>query len=164
MPGFLGLVHDVGSAAVQGIIRFRPRTALVDKVIDMCSDALRDNMLSLAVASKILGVVGFTMSGVYGRIGRGGQHAMRQRQYSDSPPWSLSFALCRSLRFYIDAFRVLPRRSVHVRRRVRRPIIVSSDGRLDDSSPASTSALIVDLENDSRQAFLFVLLDHLITL
>ena len=65
-------------------IASRPRTALVDKVTDYCANALRDNTLSLAVANEVKCVVEFTMLDVYGRVGGGGQHAMRQRQYSVS--------------------------------------------------------------------------------
>ena len=37
--------------------------------------------------------------------------------------------------------------------RSRRPLIIASDGRLDDSAPASIASLIVDPETGARTAF-----------
>ncbi len=45
---------------------------------------------------------------MFGRVGRAGQAALKQRQYVDAEPWNLSFALMRSMLFMKVLFEEKP--------------------------------------------------------
>ena len=87
---FLGLVHNLGNALSEGTLTFWPRQKLCDKLGDLISNALGDNSCTPAEASKIRGVAGFMELGIFARIGRAGMGSLKQRQYVDQPPWTLS--------------------------------------------------------------------------
>jgi hypothetical protein len=50
-------------------------------------------------ASKLRGFLFLVMTAVFGKVGRGGQQALVQRECSEKPPWTLSRRLRRSLEF-----------------------------------------------------------------
>jgi hypothetical protein len=95
--------------------------------------------------------MGFLFTGHFGKVGRGGQHALLQRQYSDTEPWSLSFSLERSFTYYEHVMALSLRREVNLYTPTYPPIVVASDGRLDDRAPASVAVLIVDIATGSRK-------------
>ena len=95
--GFLGKAHEVADALQTGHVLFTPRTQLLAKAIDLIQQRLQGYSCTPAQVSKIRGVLGFLFTGVYGRVGRGGQQPLLQRQYSDTQPWGLSHALRRAL-------------------------------------------------------------------
>ena len=96
---FLGLTHDVTSSLQTGQVIFTPRSGLLTKAVSLIQERIQEDSCTPAQASKIRGVLGFLFTGMYGRIGRGGQQPLLQRQYSDSHPWSHSHTLRRALEY-----------------------------------------------------------------
>ena len=131
----------------KGIMQFRPRDRTLEKSITLQKESLEKNSCTPAEASKIRGLKGFTMTGMYGRVGRVGQGALKQRQYSDKEPWLLSGELRRALQFGILVDQLSPPRVVSLYGSEKRALIVASDGRLDDEMPASCGYLVFDPEN-----------------
>ena len=105
---FLGLMHDV-SRTDEGIVRFWPRESLVDKVLSIIKIA-REVRLPAGVASKLYGVSNFIETGMFGRIGRAGLWAIKDRQketvFELTPPINLSFELLS------DLFKLRPSESI----------------------------------------------------
>ena len=96
---FLGLQHDCSSAHL-GKLSFWPRQALVDKVLHIVSVA-EEAGLTPGAAAKLYGVLTFLETGTFGRIGRAGLSAVRDRQYEKgsevTQSLTKSFALIKSL-------------------------------------------------------------------
>ena len=65
----LGLVHDFSDVA-EGVIRFLPREALIDKVEGMIRIA-EESGLHSGNAAKLYGVLNFLETGLFGRVGQG---------------------------------------------------------------------------------------------
>ena len=89
---------------------------------------------------------------------------MRQRQYSEKPPYRLSHALRRSLRYSTQLLQSSPPRVLMLGVSRRSPLIVASDGRVDDSTPPSISILLWDCETDERFALFAVVPKRLVEL
>ena len=102
---FLGMIHEVADALQNGHVLFTPRTQLLAKAIDLIQQRLQEDSRTPAQVSKIQGVLGFLFTGVYGRVGRGGQQPLLQRQYSDTQPWSLSRTPRRALEYMLDTIK-----------------------------------------------------------
>ena len=102
---FLGMIHEVADALQNGHVLFTPRTQLLAKAIDLIQQRLQGYSCTPAQVSKIRGVLGFLFTGVYGRVGRGGQQPLLQRQYSDTQPWSLSRTPRRALEYMLDTIK-----------------------------------------------------------
>ena len=153
---FLGLVHRVDRACLEREIFFTPRPKLVEKAAKIIGDSLGQDSCTPASASKLRGILGFLFNGAYGRIGRGGQQALLQRQYVDTAPFSLSRTLRRSLQFMEGLLQVLPPRRVPLGMATTKPLVIASDGRQDSKGPPSISAVIIDIENGVRKAFVAV--------
>ena len=83
-------------------------------------------------------------NGTYGKCGRGGQRPLILREHSDVPPWSLSFGLLRCLEFNCDLMQVDLCRQIPLHGSGLPPIVVASDGRLDELAPASVAAVCMD--------------------
>jgi len=149
---FLGLVHDVTDCLRTGTIHFRPRDRLKEKCQDILMDRLVADTCTPAEAKKITGTLGFEFTGYYGKVGRGGQHALIQRQYSDRAPWALSKSLRKSLRYLYDLQSCNLHREVSLYRPNRKPIVIASDGRLDETAPPSIGVVLVDPEDGAREA------------
>ena len=149
---FLGLTHDVSEALSSGELVFEPRKGLLAKAGELILQALHGNVCTPAQASKIRGVLGFVFTGTYGRVGRGGQQALLQRQYVDTEPFTLSHALRRSLRYLLDTLQVLPQRRVRLCGDESLPIIIASDGRADESGPPSVGVVLFDPQTGRRCA------------
>ena len=132
-----------------------------DFLATLISEAISQNKCTPATASKLRGILGFLFNGAYGRIGRGGQQALLQRQYADVEPFSLSDTLKRSLVFLSGLLEVLPPRKVPLGAAPVKPLVVASDGRQDTKGPPSISAVIVDTETGKRHAFVSVIPESL---
>ena len=89
---------------------------------------------------------------MYGRVGRGGQQPLLQRQYSDSPPWALSDSLRRALDYLLDTLHIVQPRRVLLWGDGQPPLVIASDGRQDEKSPPSIAALIYDLSTGQKAA------------
>ena len=78
---FLGLDHDVALALQSGVVTFWARERLEEKLTSIIQDCSQQGKLSPGVAAKIYGIANFLEQGIYGRIGCGGLHAIKERQY-----------------------------------------------------------------------------------
>ena len=149
---FLGLVHDVSQAALSGIVRFWPRQRLRDKAVQMLQTMLDKDYCTPAEASKARGVLGFLFTGTFGKVGRGGQQPLLQREYVDTRPYRLSRALKASLEYFLQVQQLDLHREVRLASRASHPLLIASDGRLDDKAPPSIAALMVDVVSGIRLA------------
>ena len=140
---FLGLQHNVGEALSLGVVKFVPREKIVQKSQSLIDQCLESNYCTPAEASKIRGVRGFTMSAKYGKLGRVGMGPLKQRQYFDVEPFLLSGELRRSLHFCKAIDQCCPERVVNLRAAAVPPLVIASDGRVDDDI-ASSAFLIFD--------------------
>ena len=151
---YLGLRHDVGSCLLDGRVRFRPRPKIEEKILLEIETRESEGICTPAQASKLRGILQFASLGIYGRVGVGGLRALLQRQYADKPPWSLNPGLRHSFQFFKQLMRVPLRRECSLWAQRGKPIIIASDGRLDESGPASFAVLAIDLETKERRAWL----------
>jgi hypothetical protein len=159
---YLGLEHDVGRALSSGVVSFRPRDKLHEKVADVIAKLRSSKWVSPSDASKLRGIIQFMATGAYGRVGSGGMTALIRRQYADRYPFWLTSEIEASFRYFEDVVRLPLRRECLLWARRRRPLIVASDGRLDSSAPASIATLIVDPETGARRALLATIPDELV--
>ena len=148
---FLGLSHNMEGALQTGEITFTPRASLLVKAKSIES-RLQEGSCTPAQASKIRGVLGFLFTGLYGRIGRGGQQPLLQRQYSDVQPWTLSYALRREFEYLLDTLHTVKPRRVLMWGDGLPPLVIASDGRQDDTSAPPVAALIYDRSTGMKSA------------
>jgi hypothetical protein len=149
---FLGLTHDMEDALQTGQVNFQPRVGLLVKAKDLIKARLQDDSCTPAQASKIRGVLGFLFTGMYGRVGRGGQQPLLQRQYSDIPPWNLSNSLRNALKYLLDTLYMVQPRKVLLWGDGLPPLVIASDGRQDDTKPPSIAALLYDPSTGQKAA------------
>ena len=141
---FLGLDHTVGPCFATGVVKFRPRTRLREKVQNLTEEMLQTKTCTPAGAGKLRGLTGFTMCGHFGKVGRTGQQSILQRQYWDSEPWSLSHGLERAIIYAQQLSQLDLSREVRLFADPRSPIAIASDGRLDESGPPTIAVVLVD--------------------
>ena len=79
---FLGLWHDFSNTHYTGTVQFWVRERLQTKVNDFIKEALHDGRLASGTASKLFGCLTFLTTGCYGKLGRAGLNAIKDRQYS----------------------------------------------------------------------------------
>ena len=79
---FLGLEHNTESVAEHGYISFWVRERIEQKINDMMAQAEQGNLLSAGTASKLYGTANFWETGTFGKIGRAGLNAIKDRQHS----------------------------------------------------------------------------------
>ncbi len=149
---FLGLLHDVSATPTTGVVKFAPRDRMKEKVEQLIKERQQEGVTTPAQASKIRGVLGPCFAGYYGRIGRGGQHPLLQRQYWDAPPWNNSHSLERAYEYYLDLLQCDLRREVQVLKPPLVPLVIASDGRLDEADDGSVAMLVYDPVSGERQA------------
>ena len=154
---FLGMTHEVADSLQTNRVLFTPRAQLLAKAIGLIQQRLQEDSCTPAQVSKIRGVLGFLFTGVYGRVGRGGQQPLLQRQYSDTPPWNLSHTLRRALEYLLDTMMVVKPREVLLRRDPTPPLVIASDGRQDNTSPPSIAALLLDPSTGQKIAIAAVI-------
>ena len=141
---FLGMNNSVADALKPGQVLFIPRKQLLANAFDLIQQRLQEDSCTPAQVSKIRGVLGFLFTGVYGRIGRGGQQPLLQRQYSDTQAWNLSHTLRRAFGYLQDTMKVVRPRTVLLHGDELPPLVIASDGRQDESSTPSIAALLFD--------------------
>ena len=121
---FLGLDHDVGQAWDSGAVTFWAKKELEDKV-RMDVTAARVSRLPPGVAAKIYGRVNFLESGTFGRIGRAGLQALKERQYEGAS--SLTPALSKALAHVLEVLSLRPQREVYLAARAVPRFLGASD-------------------------------------
>ena len=141
---FLGLTHNVAACLESREILFTPRAGLLEKAVSLIQQRIQEDSCTPAQASKIRGVLGFLFTGSYGRVGRGGQQPLLQRQYSDRAPWNLSHTLRRAMEYLLDTMLVIQPRKILLYEDPVPALVIASDGRQDESSAPSIAALLFD--------------------
>ena len=133
-------MHDV-SRVKEGIVRFWPRETLVDKVLGIIRIA-REVGLPAGVASKLYGVSNFIETGMFGRIGRAGLWAIKDRQketvFELTPPISLSFELLS------DLFKLRPQREYLLWNSTMRRAITASDAAYEGGRGSAGFLSVID--------------------
>ena len=77
---FLGLEHDFTDTLSTGSVAFWAKEKLVQKLQGIIMDSKRYQTLPPGVAAKLYGLANFFEQGVFGRIGCGGLHAIKERE------------------------------------------------------------------------------------
>eukprot|EP00972_Heterocapsa_arctica_P027031 3975900-Heterocapsa_arctica.AAC.1 len=128
---FLGIQHDLTEALTAYLVRFWAREGLDTKVGDVIEERLSTGRTTPAEASKLRGILSFTLQAAWGRVGRAALGPLRQRQYTDRPPWSNSHALNASFAFLRELTDMRPRREVFLRPVRDHAIVIASDAQAD---------------------------------
>ena len=82
-----------------------------------------------------------------------------QRPYSDTPPYELSYALQSALELDLQSMSLKVEVPLYQGRRV--PLVVATDGRLDDSGPPTIATSVFDPENGLKVALVATILEQL---
>jgi hypothetical protein len=77
----LGVLCDMSKAHSEGIVRFQIPKRSCDQVLASLEEHCTANRLTPAAASKVCGQLGWTLNGVYGRIGRAALGPLFARQH-----------------------------------------------------------------------------------
>ena len=149
---FLGLSHNIAGALQTGEVIFTPRAGLLVEAESLTESRLQEDSCTPAQAGRIRGVLGFLFTGMYGRVGHGGQQPLLQRQYSDLPPWALSNSLRRALEYLLDALHLVQPRRVQLWSDGLPPLAIASDGRHDETSAPSIAGLLYDPNTGQKAA------------
>ena len=80
---FLGVLLDLCDFSCESCIRVNLKPGLRETLSDDIEEILQKGTLSPAEAAKLRGRFTWAASATFGRCGRGGQHALIQRQYHD---------------------------------------------------------------------------------
>ena len=146
---FLGLTHLLKQCFVHGKVHFWPRPRLIEKATNMAQTALNEKFLLPTVAGKLNGMLTFTETGTFGRIGKAVTRPLRQREHHDKPPWQTSNAIERALDMLLVFFKTEPQRELCISRSSNPPLLVASDARFDSGS-VSGAYLVVDTITGAR--------------
>jgi hypothetical protein len=146
---FLGIEHDLTDVPA-GTVWFWPKPGLITKAIAMIDRAFTEDDLSPGQASKLRGVLGFLCQSFWGRVGRSAMGPLKQRQYSDVPPWRLSHSLRRALQFFKLLIAEKPRRSLKLHPSHLPPLLVASDAQADPGQLPTGGWLLADPASNLR--------------
>lgn len=161
---FLGVLHGLDQAFSRGVITMTPREHLVDSICSIIDAALRDDFLAPGTASQPLGKVNaVATSAMYGLVGRAGLRAVVQRVQSDSPPYTLSVTLRRSLAYECLLFRKLPPKVVALWPPVQPLVVIASDAQADPGLQPSAGAICLAGPDELRIAVFGRLPEQLLT-
>ena len=139
---FLGLVHDLSAAVSAGVVKLWVRDRLQDKLIDMMQQARREQRLMSGAASKLYGTANFFEQGTFGKIGRAGLNAVKDRQ-QESRNSSLTPAILQGFDILEAVLQDKPRRAAYVYSPPVRRFLAASDAALEDETGASGGFLLV---------------------
>ena len=93
---FLGVDHDVSRAFEgRGTVSFWPKASMIAKIKGLFAEHRARNSLTPAEASKLRGILQWSSTAMFNGIGGAAMAPLKQRQYTDVPPWALSHALRR---------------------------------------------------------------------
>ena len=122
----------------------------------MLNTCLVNDWCEPADANKLRGIKAFAAAGQYGAVGRVGLGMLAQRQYSDSEPWTLSGNLRRALLFLKVLEELAPPRICTVWNTCTPPLVIASDGRVDDDMPPTAGVCVMDVTTNTRLAWWMV--------
>ena len=138
---FLGLEHDVSQAFTTGEISFWPRAGLIDQIRDRILEILESGVCTSNQANKLLGVLGFTATGMWSRVGRIGVGVLQQRAHARVRTRAVDPMLVAVLDFFLVLLQAQPRRVAPVLPPALAPVVIASDAQAD-SSPTGGYLLI----------------------
>lgn len=90
-----GVTRLLKQCFVHGTFVFGPRQRLIPKTTSMAETALNEKFLLPTL--KLNGMLTFTETKTFGRIGKVVTRPLRQREHRDKPPWHTSHAIARAL-------------------------------------------------------------------
>ena len=113
------------------VVYFWPRPGLITKITDRMDDILENGYCTSGEASKLLGILGFTATGMWGRTGKMGIEPLRMRTRPDRRDWRVDEPLLQGLSFIRELLALEPRREAPVRPPSLPHVIVASDAQAD---------------------------------
>lgn len=161
---FLGSIHHVGEAFTRGVASIEPREVAAKKAIGLADDALNANFLGPGEASKLRGVVSSFCFGDGGGMEKIALGPIKQRQYYDTPPFTLSHQLVRALRLVNTITLEYGSRQVKIYPSLKLPLVCASDARMDEEAPPSGAVLLEDPASGLKRAWIFVASQDLMAL
>ena len=148
---FLGVDHDVSRAFEgRGAVSFWPKASMIDKIKGLLAEHRARNSLTPAEASKLRGILQWSSSAMFNGIGSAAMAPLKQRQYTDAPPWALSHALRRCFDYFEFVIDLAPKRSVDVCPPSCPLIVIASDARADGATAPTGGYLLVDCLTGER--------------
>ena len=149
---FLGILHDFTDTQASGKVAFWARESLVDKAVQLIAARRKEDRLTPGDASKLRGLLGFVGRPAWQGVGKAAMGALRQRQYSDKEPWSLSNCLRRALDFFDLILDERPRRFVDIQPRSDPLILIASDARASRDALPTGGYVMLDCADGFKQA------------
>ena len=150
---FLGVNHDVSRAwGEEPTMRFWPKEKLVEKILGKIDAAERANSFPPGEASKLRGMLGFTADAMMHGVGQAALGSLKQRQFTDVEPFTLSNSLRRSFDYFKVILSVMPRRVICLRPPELPPILVASDARADQAGEPTGGYILIDQASGRRTA------------
>ena len=161
---FLGLEHDFTNTLSTGSVAFWAKDKLVQKLQGIITDSKRHQTLPPGVAAKLYGLANFFEQGVFGRIGCGGLHAIKERQYERHSLLTSALQSCFAILDAICSSR--PRRLFPVLPLPHPRFCAASDAALEQPKQGTGGFLIVWLDGHTelREGFVSVIPEELYTL
>ena len=128
---FLGLQHNTSKATSENIITFWPRPGLVAKIKDRMDEIYISGQCTSGDASKLMGILGFTSTGMWSRTGRIGIEPLRMRTRPDRRDWRIDEPLLEGMSFIKELLALEPKREAPVRPPSLPHVIAASDAQAD---------------------------------
>ncbi|CAE7241467.1 FCPB [Symbiodinium natans] len=146
-----------------GHVKFFVRERLLQKVQDMVTTSLSTGLLSAGQASKLYGTCNFLEQGMYGRVGAGGLHSIRER--ADETSRELTPPIRASLQMILAVLAVRPEREFELFPRPLPRFLAASDAAEDIPGQGTGGFHIVWLdEPEKRESFAAVVNSELYAL
>ena len=123
---FLGVLLDFSQMRENGLMSIDLKPGAREQLAAEANALLELGVCSPAQAAKLRGKFSWSSSAVFGRIGRGGQGALVDRQYKESD-CGITPVLERSLKFLAALTQWVPARTIPLLSLPRRPAIVYTD-------------------------------------
>ena len=158
---FLGLDHDFTNCLSSGVVTFWAKGKLVEKLQHLIQSSLSSEKLPPGVASKIYGLANFFEQGIFGRIGNGGLHAIKLRQYEQTSVLTSAIRDCFSL--LQTVLRTQPKRQFPIVQLFQRRFCAASDAALEEPRCGTGGFLLLwfDSGRERREAFYSIIPDAL---
>ena len=126
---FLRLQHDMREAASTGVVRLWVRQCLIDNIMAIATTARREQELTPGAVATLCGCANFFQMGCFGRVGRAGLAAIKDRQYERGvivhPQLEASLTLLEAV------VREKPEKQAQVRQDVAERFVLASDTSLE---------------------------------
>ena len=138
---FLGLDHDLSAALSGGYVSFWARERLESKLKAIIHECRKTQTLKPGVAAKLYGLANFFQQGVYGRIGCGGLHAIKERQLVRGDQMTSAIEQC--FQILEAVISIHPERELDVWPRHHERFIAASDAALENLGEGAGGFLLV---------------------